>query len=231
MPSPDRRILVTYSIVPSFELWQKIQPELVSHLPLQNLQWHPANRSIRNIDSLHLDLRNIGALSDDLDKSTTDILQRPYLHLLFVSCEDSDVYRSQIRHHIRSWLDDVKSKRSIHEWLIIQVTSVRLGPSKFYQRKSTVLDKIKADFNSSKKDRCLQLLLTGEPNDIPNWLELLTKIKDAIVTVFDQNITTYEEDLKRIDSQRTMPGWNFCTFFIQKVCLCQTKHLYRLIDM
>lgn len=49
------------------------------------------------------------------------------------------------------------------------------------------------------------------------WREFLAKAKESIVLSFDGNFTSYEEDVRKIDSQRQMPGWNFCTFFIQKV--------------
>ena len=39
------------------------------------------------------------------------------------------------------------------EWLIINVTTTKIAGSKFYQRKGSVLDKIRADFNTGKRDR------------------------------------------------------------------------------
>lgn len=45
------------------------------------------------------------------------------------------------------------------EWLIINVTTSKIVGSKFYQRKGSVLDKIRADFNTGKRDR----LVSGHP--------------------------------------------------------------------
>lgn len=49
------------------------------------------------------------------------------------------------------------------------------------------------------------------------WRDFLAKTKESIVLSFDGNFTSYEEDVRKVDAQRQMPGWNFCTFFIQKV--------------
>lgn len=69
-----------------------------------------------------------------------------------MTVQDNETYRATIRTQIREWLDSVIARQS-HEWLIIHVTSGRSGGAKFYQRKGTVVDKIKADFNVGKKDR------------------------------------------------------------------------------
>jgi hypothetical protein len=212
----ERRVSLTYESLPTAEAWSTVAPLLSRALPLKSLHWKPVNRPLRTIPSLNLDLKAFRSGQED-DAATLDILQRPYLHLLFVSCDDNEVYRSTLRLQIRAWLDSVNAKRANHDWLIVYVTTAKLGPSKFYQRKSTVLDKIKADFNSSKKDRCMQIALSndvGAPNPL---LEFIERLKDSIVAVFDQNVATYEEDLRKLDSQRTLPGWNFCTFFVQKV--------------
>jgi trafficking protein particle complex subunit 10 len=53
--------------------------------------------------------------------------------------------------------------------------------------------------------------------DLAAWTELISKMKEGIILSFDSNILMRDEDVKRSESQRLMPGWNFCTFFILKV--------------
>lgn len=48
------------------------------------------------------------------------------------------------------------------------------------------------------------------------WEDLVSKFKSLILTSFDLRVGQYEEDIKEKDSQRNLPGWNFCTFFILK---------------
>lgn len=106
-----------------------------------------------------------------------NLLERPYLHILYVGsdvsqpepgmcasldaeaaqCQDNEVYRVTLRPQIREWIDSLQSlsskKSSALEWLIVHVTAQKTGPAKFYQRKGSVYDKVRADFNTGKKDR------------------------------------------------------------------------------
>ncbi|KAM3504966.1 hypothetical protein MY11210_008147 [Beauveria gryllotalpidicola] len=104
-----------------------------------------------------------------------------------------------------------------------------------------LLEKFRSEFNSSSKgapDRVAQIRIGI--NDVPYdmlprvvpavpsgyneteqdaeraWNELVTKLKNLILSSFDKRVTQYEEDIKEKDMQRTLPGWNFCTFFILK---------------
>ena len=49
------------------------------------------------------------------------------------------------------------------------------------------------------------------------WAELINKVKDGILSAFDNAIMQREEEVRRSEGQRQMPGWNFCTYFILKV--------------
>lgn len=55
-------------------------------------------------------------------------------------------------------------------------------------------------------------------NDNPAaWAELIKRLKEGILLAFDTAVTQKEEEVRRSESQRQMPGWNFCNFFILKV--------------
>ena len=45
----------------------------------------------------------------------------------------------------------------------------------------------------------------------------MAKIKEAIVASFTMQINHADEDTRRLDQQRLIPGWNYCQFFILKV--------------
>lgn len=66
--------------------------------------------------------------------------------------QDNEVYRATVRTQIREWLDSILAKHK-QEWLIIQVSTGKGYEPKFYQRKGSVVDKIKADFNTGKRER------------------------------------------------------------------------------
>lgn len=66
--------------------------------------------------------------------------------------------------------------------------------------------------------RCVYLRsATSEHADSEDWVDFINKMKDGIITSFDSQVQQYQEDTRRLDLQRQMPGWNYCTFFILKV--------------
>lgn len=81
-----RRVTVSYEAVPGSGDWERIQPNVERHLPLTNLHWKSGSRSIRTIQSLALDLQPFSTFKEDA-AAPVRLLERPYLHLLFVVCD------------------------------------------------------------------------------------------------------------------------------------------------
>ncbi|KAL6251725.1 hypothetical protein RBB50_001935 [Rhinocladiella similis] len=92
---------------------------------------------------------------------------------------------------------------------------------------STIFDKLRADFSGSKSaiDRVAQVRLLNphdkgtplSPADLEEqWQDLIEGIKACILRSFDARVAQYESDIRERDSQRSLPGWNFCTFFVLK---------------
>lgn len=57
----------------------------------------------------------------------------------------------------------------------------------------------------------------GGKDDPAVWVEIINKLKESIVSAFDEAIVEREEDIKRGEAQRLTVGWNFCTWFLLKV--------------
>ena len=120
---------------------------------------------------------------------------------------------------------------------------------------STLLEKFRSDFNSSSKggvDRVAQIRIGV--NDVPYdllprvvpavptgyteteqdsenaWNDLITKFRSLILSSFDSRVTQYEDDIKEKDGQRSLPGWNFCTFFILKEGLARGFESVGLVE-
>ncbi|KAK4034129.1 trafficking protein particle complex subunit 10 [Parachaetomium inaequale] len=120
---------------------------------------------------------------------------------------------------------------------------------------STLLEKLRADFNGSAKgavDRVRQIRIGI--NDVPYnmlprvvpavptgyaeteqdadnaWADLIAKFKELILSSFDRRVSQYEEDIKERDAQRSLPGWNFCTFFILKEGLARGFESVGLVE-
>jgi trafficking protein particle complex subunit 10 len=73
------------------------------------------------------------------------------------------------------------------------------------------------ELTSKHNCRCVQVTWTSENDSPAIWAELLNKMKDSILGSFSQAVLQREEEIRRSESQRQMPGWNYCTFFILKV--------------
>jgi hypothetical protein len=122
---------------------------------------------------------------------------------------------------------------------------------------STILEKLRADFNGSSKssiDRIAQIRIgindvpydmlprvipaipgsnsyTETPQENENsWLDLVSKLKSLILASFDLRVGQYEEDIREKDAQRTLPGWNFCTFFVLKEGLARGFESVGLVE-
>ncbi|KAL4900310.1 hypothetical protein BDW74DRAFT_182859 [Aspergillus multicolor] len=170
--------------------------------------------------------------------------QTPYLKIYILRCDDNDTYKNTARKALREWIKSHGSaststssapatsqeKHDAFEWLILHVVqdgdgTEKVATSKWGRTTTTVLEKIKADFNGTSKsavDRVAQLRLPkpDSPQKSPELADqiedFVEKVKNGILASFDLRVAQYEEDIKEKDSQRSLPGWNFCTFFILK---------------
>ncbi|CAG8908275.1 unnamed protein product [Penicillium egyptiacum] len=168
--------------------------------------------------------------------------QTPYLKVYLLRCDDNETYKATARRNLREWIKANASSQSSQsattsqekhdafEWLILHVVpdgdaadKAATPTSKWGRGSTTVLEKAKADFNGSSKsavDRVAQLRLPKQGTKSPELAEqledLIDKMKNGILASFDLRVAQYEEDIKEKDSQRSLPGWNFCTFFILK---------------
>ncbi|KAI8873471.1 hypothetical protein GQ42DRAFT_117894, partial [Ramicandelaber brevisporus] len=53
----------------------------------------------------------------------------------------------------------------------------------------------------------------------PSWNEFGARIKTLVVDSFDRHVQLLEDDIRRLDACRMLPGWNYCTFFVMKESL------------
>lgn len=62
------------------------------------------------------------------------------------------------------------------------------------------------------------------------WTVFMEKMKECILSSFDLQVLQIQEDTRRLDMQRHMPGWNYCTFFILKEGLAQAFEIMTLYE-
>lgn len=135
------------------------------------------------------------------------------------------------------------------------LTSKSSSTSRWRGGSSSLLDKMRSDFNVTGKgavDRVAQIRIGV--NDVPYdmlprvvpavptgyvetevdtenaWADLVAKFKTLILSSFDRRVSQYEEDIKEKDAQRSLPGWNFCTFFILKEGLARGFESVGLVE-
>ncbi|EJD39309.1 hypothetical protein AURDEDRAFT_71368 [Auricularia subglabra TFB-10046 SS5] len=235
MASPGR-VLVTYSaplIFLSSDQWSQIHRAIAAHMPLRNLHWKTASRpSIRTIQELDVSLVSFDTMRDEhASQIPTSLLEKPLVNIYVVTCEDNDVYKVSVKKQIKDWFTLVSQKKN-QEWLILLVVrpDTRAAAGNFFQMRSSVMDKIRADFNIGKRDRCVQLAWSPGVEDPAAWADLIAKLKDGVLSAFDAAVTAREEEVKKLDSQRQMPGWNFCQYTILKASLATSFEGMNLVE-
>ncbi|KAF8652735.1 hypothetical protein AX16_004233 [Volvariella volvacea WC 439] len=223
----SHRVLTSYAS-PTLFLnsgnWRQIQEALRSQLPLRNVHWKSASRaSIRTIQELDITLVNFDTLRDEhTSQIPATLLEKPLLNMYIVHCEDSDVdgYKNTYKKQVKDWHSVVTTRKN-QEWLILHIVKPesKAPTGNFFQLKGSVIEKLRADFNADKRDRCVQVSHSTAYENPASWAEAISKIKDGVLSAFDSAVAGREEEVKRSESQRNMPGWNFCTFFILKESL------------
>ena len=88
--------------------------------------------------------------------------------------QDSDAYKTTAKKQIKDWQTSL-SHRKNQEWVIVHVvrSDARNAATNFFQIKSNVLDKIRADFNTDKRERCVLTILSLQCCDF-DYLEVRT---------------------------------------------------------
>ncbi|KAI8982642.1 Cullin family-domain-containing protein [Pilobolus umbonatus] len=225
----DNPSLYIYQNCDEYEVWPFIADDLSSRLPLRNLRWQPSTqRPACNIPTLEVDLKRYTA---DPTPPALSATQTVYLNLYFVSCDDNEVYKNKVRKNIRTWLDMIQTKKN-QEWMIVYVADAEAKRTNNYLGlKSSVYDKIRTDFNPPKLDRCAYIR-KQDPEGAQSslWTTFIEKIKECILSSFDMQVLQIQDDTRRLDMQRHMPGWNYCTFFILKEGLAQAYEIMTLYE-
>ncbi|KAK9465078.1 trafficking protein particle complex subunit 10 [Lipomyces arxii] len=227
-----------------FGIAPHIIKDIQSRLPLRNLQWDNPPRPLRSIASLEVNLQEESLGDDAVPKhQIPGLSDSPYMKLILVKCEDNDTYRNSVRGIIREWFSTkVASKRDSTEWLIMYFEPIGTtsGSNTALRFKTGGFDKTKSDFNSSaKEDRCILVKAAQTAQgkigpytieDTEFWNEVMSKVKDGVLNAFGRRVRMYEEEVRKLEAKRNIPGWNFATFFVMKEGLALSFESLSLLE-
>ena len=174
----------------------------------------------------------------DTYKSSSRKLLREWVKDHTPPSQKSSKYNTQENHDAFEWLilHIVPTTSSSHS----QSGSGDSKDSRWSKRgSSNLIEKIRTDFNGTSKnavDRVAQVYFMGDTTGQTSedgdtgWGDLIFKMKSLILASFDLRVRQYEEDIKEKESQRSLPGWNFNTFFVLKEGLAKGFESVGLIE-
>ncbi|KAJ3124288.1 hypothetical protein HK100_011288, partial [Physocladia obscura] len=218
----NKQVVVTYS--DSSTCWFTMAEAAIARIPLRNITWLHASR-MRLIDELHI---AFCPFSQQMFPRAVPGSPSPLaLHLFLLNCDDPDVYKASVKKLIQDWLAVVSTKKN-QETLIVYVSPPDIASKKSVNPFGfgSVFDRVKSDFS---KTNIFQLKSTNTKENTV-WNEFFAKIRELILSSFDAKLSLYEEDTRRLDAQRLLPGWNYCQFFILKDGAACTYEYLHIID-
>ena len=127
--------------------------------------------------------------------SSNQLLEKQLVHTYWIECYDVDNYKQNFRENLINWVNKF-SKFKSSEWLIVLIdhTDKKLGKTKLLPR-SSVADKIKADFpftGKSSLDRHIVTLVDPFKKDtkaIDSFLQFLNKVRTLLLSAYSKQLT------------------------------------------
>lgn len=118
---------------------------------------------------------------------------------------------------------------SHREWLVILIVppEIAAGSKKRFHMKGSVLDKLRADFNPDKRDRCAQLQWSSVLKDPTIWADVVSKMKEGVIACIDSYVSAREDELRKHESLRQTLDWDFTEFFKCKVSTAFLRRVLR----
>lgn len=155
----------------------------------------------------------------------------PFLNLFLTVVEDVDMYKAKIRPRIVHWVETLQSRK--HQQCIIVLVStgtstgsvVPKATTMFAQKPATLKERVATDFKSTNA-RTVQIRLGNQSQ----WGELHDTINECFYAGFGHLVFQLEDDIRRLEAQRQLPGWNFCIFFVTKESLALLLMMVELYE-
>ncbi|KAK9891077.1 hypothetical protein WA026_013400 [Henosepilachna vigintioctopunctata] len=222
----DRRPLVTCA--GELEVFTAIEDSLLQFLPKDSAEW---KRSLgRPVRSVHIGANFTPFSSAGLPKGTQwDLIRQPLFHIYWTECNDVDVYKSTLKEDIELWLKELTSK-DIQDWLIVVVENYDGKRSNKLLPRTTVLDKIRADFAPKQGDRCISVINPGKSDTTDSWKGLVNRIRHLLLVAYAKAVSRLEDHVRQQRERRNDSGWKFMDYFHLQEELAQVLEMLGLYD-
>ncbi|KAJ1874480.1 hypothetical protein LPJ55_001479 [Coemansia sp. RSA 990] len=223
-----------FSITDEFGLWPRIEKEFTSRLPLRNLIWKGGiTQTAQFVSQLAVEIAvNQESISGEEIVLPGQQQSHALLHICLVTIgeHESDTHKAEARGRVKAWALKAAQHKGA-SWLVVFVPSTNettqrasAGP-KFLNMRATIYDRLRSDIQSRKDaNHVVQL----RPEAIDSWNSLFLAVRERAVQGLEDRVMTLGEEIRRLDANRMLPGWNYCRFFMVKETLVS---LYRALGL
>lgn len=155
----------------------------------------------------------------------------PFLNMFLTVVEDVDMYKAKIRPRIVHWIETIQARKHQQCIIILVSTGASASPvvpkatTMFAQKPATLKERVATDFKSTSA-RTVQIRLGNQSQ----WADLHDAINDCFYAGFGHLVFQLEDDIRRLEAQRQLPGWNFCVFFVTKESLALLLMMVELYE-
>lgn len=124
------------------------------------------------------------------------------------------MYKTSVRDDIEAWLKELNA-RNITDWLIVVVETFDIKRANKLLPRTTVLDKIRADFAPKQGDRCISVLNPSrqENRTADSWRGLVARVRYLVLVAYARAVTRLEEHVRAQRERRNETGWHFIRYF------------------
>ncbi|KAJ2551293.1 hypothetical protein IWW35_002884 [Coemansia sp. RSA 1878] len=204
-----------FSITDEFGLWSQISFEFEARLPLRNLIWKGGiTQTAQFVSQLNAHV----VVNEPAPEDATTLL---HIYLVALNDSESDTRKAEVRARAKAW-----SIRQKSPWLIVLVTNSEpptQGP-KFLNMRTTLLDRLRSDIGRKDSDHVVHL----QHKQVESWNALFLAIRDQTVQGLEARTSVLGDEIRRMDANRMLPGWNYCKFFVTKERLAD---LYAALEL
>lgn len=180
------RVQVSY--FDPFHVFDGLRNEIEQRLPLTNLHWKSKGGALKTISSL-----NVKFISSTGEENSDDLVLKPFINCVVISCESVEEYRSKIRPLIKNWLP---SQGDLYCANIVVLHSNKEVLDSNIFKSVSLIEKFNKDFPSLKT---LETKTVYRSNDEREtfWNGLINKLKHYLLEVFENRIESYSSALQR----------------------------------